>query len=153
MPKEPKPTEYELQILQIVWRLGSVTVDDVSRELQTNRSLAYTTVQTMLNRMVTKKLLVRVKEGRSYRYAARVSETATKESLLRRLVHLAFGGSARSLVSGLLRQGEFTQEDLQRLALEIENAQKQEHPEPGSPDRSPGAASGKPSPEKPREGK
>jgi predicted transcriptional regulator len=125
MPKDLRPTEYELQILQIVWRRGASTVEDVSNDLNVGKSLAYTTVQTMLNRMVGKKLLVRVKEGRSFKYAARVSETATKRGLIRSLVEVAFGGSVRALVSGLLREGELSQDDLKRLALELEEPQQQ----------------------------
>ena len=61
-------TKLELQIMQVIWRLGASTVSDVQQGLE--QELAYTTVQTMLNILEKKGKLKRKLRGRSYEYSA-----------------------------------------------------------------------------------
>jgi predicted transcriptional regulator len=58
-----------------VWKLGEATVEQVRSELPIEARPAYNTVQTVLNRLETKDLLVRVREGRAHMYKASVEES------------------------------------------------------------------------------
>ncbi|HEX4029776.1 MAG TPA: BlaI/MecI/CopY family transcriptional regulator [Terracidiphilus sp.] len=104
-------TKLELELMQIIWRLGSGTVSAVQAELP--RSLAYTTVQTMLNILERKGKLRRELQGRAYVYSARVTEAKALGQGLRDLIDRMFGGSSEELVMSLLKNGQI---DAKRLA-------------------------------------
>jgi len=61
--------------MDVVWSQAPVTVRDVVRELPGRRRPAYTTVMTVMNRLVDKGLLRRRPQGQSYRYSATKTET------------------------------------------------------------------------------
>lgn len=104
-------TKLELELMQVIWRLGSCTVADVQAEL--DRPLAYTTVQTMLNILERKGKVRRELEGRAYIYSARVTEAKALGQGVRDLVDRMFGGSSEELVMSLLKNGQI---DAKRLA-------------------------------------
>jgi len=104
-------TKLELEMMQVIWRLGSSTVNTVQAELP--RPLAYTTVQTMLNILERKGKLRRELRGRAYVYSARVTEAKALGQGVRDLVDRMFGGSSEELVMSLLKNGQL---DAKRLA-------------------------------------
>lgn len=57
-----------------IWRLGRASVEDVRGQQPPRRRSAYTTVQTVMNRLVERGLLVRRREGNAYRYEAKYDE-------------------------------------------------------------------------------
>jgi len=104
-------TKLELELMQIIWRLGSGTVSAVQAELP--RPLAYTTVQTMLNILERKGKLRRELHGRAYVYSARVTQAKALGQGVRDLIDRMFGGSSEELVMSLLKNGQI---DAPRLA-------------------------------------
>jgi BlaI family penicillinase repressor len=93
-----KPTEAELEILQILWNHGSLTVRDINTFLASKRDVGYTTTLKMLQIMHEKGLVVRDESARSHVYEAAVSETDTRGQLLDSFLESAFGGSSANLV-------------------------------------------------------
>lgn len=67
--KNPHLGELEQAIMEVLWKHQSATVRTVVALLQPKRTLAYTTVMTVMNRLVEKKLLQRKQQGSSYSYA------------------------------------------------------------------------------------
>lgn len=110
-PSKTALTKLELELMQVIWRLGRSTVGAVQAEL--SRPLAYTTVQTMLNILERKGKLRRELRGRAYVYSARVSKAKTLGHGLRDLIDRMFGGSSEELVMSLLKNGQI---DAKRLA-------------------------------------
>lgn len=104
-------TKLELELMQVIWRLGTCTVNEVQTELP--RPLAYTTVQTMLNILERKGKLRRELQGRAYLYSARVTEAKALGQGVRDVIDRMFGGSSEELVMSLLKNGEI---DAERLA-------------------------------------
>lgn len=104
-------TKLELELMQVIWRLGSSTVSAVQAEL--SRNLAYTTVQTMLNILERKGKLRREIRGRAYVYSARVTKAKALGHGVRDLIDRMFGGSSEELVMSLLKNGQI---DAKRLA-------------------------------------
>ena len=104
-------TRLELKIMQVIWKQGASTVSDVQNELEL--SLAYTTVQTMLNILERKGKLERELQGRAYVYRAKVSEEKAIGQSLRDIVERMFGGSSEELVMSLLKSRQI---DAKRLA-------------------------------------
>jgi BlaI family transcriptional regulator, penicillinase repressor len=113
MAKRPASvlTKLELQVMQVIWRLGPSTVTAVQDGL--DQQLAYTTVQTMLNILERKGQLVREREGRAFVYSAAVSQTKATGHVLRDLIDRMFGGSSEELVMSLVKTKHL---DAQRLA-------------------------------------
>ena len=110
-PSKTALTRLELELMQIIWRLGGGTVSSVQAELA--RPLAYTTVQTMLNILERKGKLRRALDGRAYVYSARVTEAKALGQGVRDLIDRMFGGSSEELVMSLLKNGQI---DAKRLA-------------------------------------
>jgi predicted transcriptional regulator len=110
-PSKTTLTKLELELMQVIWRIGSGTVSAVQAELP--RLLAYTTVQTMLNILERKGKLRRELHGRSYVYSARVTEAKALGQGVRDLIDRMFGGSSEELVMSLLKNNQI---DAKRLA-------------------------------------
>jgi predicted transcriptional regulator len=107
-------TKLELQIMQVIWRLGVGNVSAVQEGLE--QQLAYTTVQTMLNILQKKGKLRRKLRGRSYEYSAMVTEAKASGHALRDLVDRMFGGSSEELVMSLIKSKQIDAEQIARLS-------------------------------------
>jgi len=112
-PKADRLTPLELDIMNILWRLGSANVQAVQEALP--RELAYTTVQTVLNILHRKGKVKRAKRDRAYLYTPAVSQNQVARRAVTDVVDRLFGGSAESLVMSLLETRQLTPEKLDRL--------------------------------------
>ncbi len=96
-------SERELDVMQALWTLKrEASVSDVHQAMNETSELAYTTVQTMLNRLAAKGQVRRRLEGRAYLYAPVVKEPAAARAALRSVVDRFFGGSAAELTAHLV---------------------------------------------------
>jgi len=120
MPRrEPETlTKLELQIMQVIWKLGSANVNAVQAALE--QPLAYTTVQTMLNILHRKGKLRRKLLGRAYVYSATVSESKATGHAVRDLVDRVFGGSTEALVMSLIKNRQIDAGKLAELTRKLE---------------------------------
>lgn len=120
--REPETlTRLELQIMQVVWRLGSANVSAVQAELE--QPLAYTTVQTMLNILHRKGKLRRKLAGRAYVYSATVTESKATGHAVRDLVDRMFGGSNEALLMAMVDTRQISAEELSRVAERVRKVQ------------------------------
>lgn len=94
------PTPAELEILQILWRDGPLSVRVVWRALGGRGS--YTTVLKLLQIMLEKKLVIRDTSSLSHVYEAAVAQQASQQAMVRRLMDRAFGGSVSDLILSAL---------------------------------------------------
>jgi BlaI family penicillinase repressor len=122
-------TPLELEIMQVLWRLGPCTVAEVQPKLQAQ--LAYTTVQTMLNVLLRKKKVKRVQEGRAYRYRPVVSRERATGNALSDLVTRMFGGSSEALLMAMVDSQQISAEELARIARKLAAAESQPPKEKG----------------------
>ena len=76
----------EAVVMERLWKRGEATVRDVVEDLSRTRSLAYTTVMTIMTRLYAKGLLARVRDGKTYRYRPAFSREEHRERLSRDLV-------------------------------------------------------------------
>lgn len=110
-----KPTESELEILQVLWALGQATVRQVNDELNKKREIGYTTTLKLMQIMFEKKLVTRTDEGRYHLYQSVVSEDETQQQLLDIFVDTAFKGSAMKLVMQALGNHQTSAEELDEI--------------------------------------
>lgn len=103
-PAPPKPTPAELDLLRVLWPLGSATAKQVHEVAQRDRpDLAYATVLRLLQVMHGKGLLVRDESERSHVYAPAQAQESLRTRLLKDLIHKAYSGSGKELVMAALR--------------------------------------------------
>ena len=114
-------TKLELQIMQVIWRLGPANVSAVQAELP--QPLAYTTVQTMLNILHRKGKLRRKLSGRAYLYSATVTESKATGNAVRDLVDRVFGGSTEALVMSLIKNRQIDAKKIAELTRRLEREQ------------------------------
>ncbi len=114
----PTPTDAELQILQVLWRLGPTTVRAVHEALAS--ASAYTTTLKTMQIMAEKGLVSRDESQRSHVYTAAVGAEATERRLVGELVAKAFDGSAARLAMRALSSGRASREELAEVRSLLE---------------------------------
>jgi len=111
----PNLTRFELEIMDVLWRLGEASVREVCDALTERKRPAYTTVQTIVQRLEQKSAVRRTRKiGNALMFAPAI----TRKSAYRRIVDDfldLFGGSAQPVVAHLLESGKLTLEDLKAL--------------------------------------
>jgi BlaI family penicillinase repressor len=100
MKNNSKPTESELEILQVLWELGASTVRTVNEDLckRKGTEIGYTTTLKFMQMMHEKGFISRNNDAKTHIYAAAIAESDTKKQLLDRFVDNVFRGSAMNLV-------------------------------------------------------
>ena len=111
----PKPTESELEILQILWQHGPTTVRFVNEQLNQRKEVGYTTTLKIMQIMAEKGLVKRNEESRSHIYEANVTEEATQKHMLDKFLDLTFRGSASKLVMQALGNHKATRAELDEI--------------------------------------
>ncbi|MCB1097462.1 MAG: BlaI/MecI/CopY family transcriptional regulator [Verrucomicrobiae bacterium] len=119
----PKPTEAELELLQVLWRRGPSTVREIHEALSVSKSTGYTTTLKILQKMTDKGLVRRDESNRSHVYEALAQAAQTERQLAGELLRKAFGDSpARLMVAALDSKKATPQElaEIRRLLDDIE---------------------------------
>lgn len=106
-------TERELDLMAVLWELGSGTVAEVQERLPDE--LAYTTVLTVLRTLESKGYVSHREEGRAHRYYPLVAREEAGESALRRMVRKLFRGSPELLLTQLVSDRGLSEEEVRRL--------------------------------------
>ena len=103
MPRTPRdvPPPLELLCLNALWTLGEANVRDVQEIVVRTRPLAYTTIMTVLDRLVRKGKLTRRKQGRAFVYRPETSREEMRRAAVRELVEALFEGSEPELIAFL----------------------------------------------------
>lgn len=131
MPRHARPTlgETEMEFLQHVWDLGHATVGDVHQRVLATRTVAYTTVMTVLKRLAKKGFLECDTDGTAYVYHAARNPEDVRADLVRGLLDKAFGGSRRALVQTLVRAEPMTEAEAAELARIVEDVRRGDEPD------------------------
>jgi len=114
-PTPPRPTDTELAILRVLWRIGPATVRAVQEELVRHEDTGYTTVLKMLQIMTEKGLVKRDESERSHVYEPAFSEQSVQRQLVGHLLDRAFGGSAQKLVLQALASKKSSPKELAEI--------------------------------------
>ena len=121
----PSLGELETEIMNVLWERRSATVQDVVDALKPGRSLAYTTVMTVMTRLAQKGYLERRKDGRSFVYSPTTSRESVAESALGAVVNRLYRGAAGKAIAHLLElEPGVGEEELARLEALIRAKRK-----------------------------
>ena len=116
--------ESEWSILRIVWEKEPCAAPTVQEALQNEKGWAYTTVKTMMDRMVKKGLLKTKKIRNLYLYSSMVSESQAQKSEIMKTVKRAFDGTLTPMMQFLIENDELTENEYKQLENLIKNRKR-----------------------------
>ena len=108
----PKLSKLELQVMEALWTKGSLSIREIQETFPQAKRPAYTTVQTMVYRLETKKALRRAKKiSNAHIFEPAISRTVAQRRLVDELLNL-FGGKMQPVMAHLIDTGKLTFEDI-----------------------------------------
>lgn len=110
-----KPTESELEILQVLWQREEATVREVHEELSKTKDAGYTTTLKLMQIMNEKGLVKRDDSIRTHVYKAAVNKERTQKHLLNKMIDSLFGGNHTQLVIQALGENKVSQDELEKI--------------------------------------
>jgi BlaI family penicillinase repressor len=119
-PKHTTLTPQELEIMKLVWQRESATVRDIYETLLKRRTIAYTTVMTMLKILETKGYLKKRRQDRAFVYRPTHAKNQVIGVMIREFIDRVFNGSAEPLLVHLVRGRHIREKDLQKIVRMIE---------------------------------
>lgn len=120
-----KPTESELEILQLLWTKGLATVREVHEDLAQTKDVGYTTTLKLMQIMHEKGLVKRDDSMRTHVYQAAVNKEKTQKHLLGKMIDNLFGGSPTQLVIQALGEHKASPEELEKIQSLLNELKKQ----------------------------
>lgn len=121
---QPRLTDAELRLMDIIWKLAPVSVQGVVDALPADLNLAYSTVLTTMRILEEKGFLTHTKEGRAFVYSPVVERKQASRSALREVLDRFFGSKPELLVQNMIDEGDITTTELARLKQLIAAAEK-----------------------------
>jgi predicted transcriptional regulator len=125
----PKLSKLEMQIMEVLWTAGPSAIREIQESFGPRNRPAYTTVQTMVYRLETKKALRRAKKiGNAHIFEAVISRDAAKARLVDEFLSI-FGGRMQPVMAQLIEAGNLTAKDIadaERLFKDLAAKRKKE---------------------------
>jgi BlaI family penicillinase repressor len=117
-------SRFELEIMEILWKRGELSVREVQEAIHERKRPAYTTVQTIFTRLEEKKAVRRTRKiGNAFLFEPLITRTSVYRRIIDDFLAL-FGGSAEPVVARLVETGKLTLEDLKALEEKRDAAEK-----------------------------
>lgn len=122
--KQLKPTEGELEILQVLWNKQSATVREVHEELLKYKEAGYTTTLKLMQIMFEKGLVTRDSSSKTHIYQPAVSRESTQTFLVNKMIDSLFSGSPAQLVMQALGNHKASKEELEEISNFLKSMNK-----------------------------
>ena len=126
--KSLKPTDTEMEVLNVLWDRGPATVREAHDDLQKIKRSQYATTLRLMQVMASKGLLARDETDRAHVYAPTVQREQVQREMTTRLIDRLFGGSAEGLLVGMLGTKRTSKEELARMRQRIEEHERRRKP-------------------------
>ena len=131
-------SDLQLAIMGILWDHEEATVAQVRDAMRPTRTLAMTTVATLLSRLEKRDLIAHRSSGRQFIYRPLISEREVRRSMVAELTDRLFQGDAAELVSHLLTSREIDAGDVARVRELLEARERELHQETTAADHQEG---------------
>lgn len=119
-----KPTESELEILQILWEKGQCTVRAVHEILEKNKEAGYTTTLKLMQIMLEKGLVARDASSKTHIYRALLNQEKTEQHLVNKMINNVFNGSAARLVMQALGNHSASKDEIDSIKQYLDQLSK-----------------------------
>src|ERR1700710_2391371 len=117
---ELKPTESELEILQVIWKRGQCTVRDVHEELEKTKNAGYTTTLKLMQIMHDKGLVERDTTAKTHLYKALITRGQAQQTALDKILATVFKGSTSELVIQALGHHRASKDEIDAIKNYLE---------------------------------
>jgi predicted transcriptional regulator len=117
-------TATELEMMNVIWRIGPCAVSQVVEALRPQRELAYTSVSTIVRILEQKGFVASRREGRGHLYEAVVSKAEYQALSLKHIVSNVFDGAPSALVQRLLDSGSLRADELEKIKALLRDREK-----------------------------
>ena len=131
---EIKPTESELEILQVIWKKGQCTVRDVHEELAKNKDAGYTTTLKLMQIMHDKGLVERDTTAKTHLYKALITREQAQQTALDKIISTVFKGSTSDLVIQALGHHRASKDEIDAIKNYLEQFEDRESESQESPE-------------------
>ncbi|MFI5158342.1 MAG: BlaI/MecI/CopY family transcriptional regulator [Sphingobacteriales bacterium] len=121
---EMKPTESELEILQIIWKKSQCSVRDVHEILEKTKDAGYTTTLKLMQIMHDKGLVERDTSSKTHLYKALITREQAQNTALDKIISTVFNGSSSQLVMQVLSNKQASKEELNMIKNYLDNLEK-----------------------------
>ena len=122
----PKLTKLEMQIMETLWANGSASIREIQENFPEADRPAYTTIQTTVYRLETKKAVRRVKKvGNFHVFEAAISRDAAQRKLIDELLAL-FGGRTQPVMVHLIETGKLTLADVREAEKTLRKLERKD---------------------------
>ena len=111
----PQISEAELKAKKIVWEHAPISTNDITERLTVSTSWSPKTIQTLIKRLVTKKVLSYEKQGRVFVYTPLVSEKDYVSQESRSFLQRFYDGHISSMLSAYIQEEKLSKDDLDEL--------------------------------------
>ena len=125
MSEKYELTPVELELMDILWKIGQGTVRDVMSHLPKNRALAYTSVSTILRILQQKKILTVEKIGKQHIYIPVFSKKTFASHSVKKMVNQIFSGNSVELVAYLVDKNNLSLDEISTIQMLIEAKKKE----------------------------
>ena len=123
---QPKLSKLELQIMDVLWERGIVSIREIQEGFPEKKRPAYTTIQTTVYRLEAKKAVRRVKKiSNAHMFEAVLSRGAAHRRLIDDILSL-FGGRPQPVMAQLIESGKLTLEDVEEARRTLQDLSKKE---------------------------
>jgi BlaI family penicillinase repressor len=122
--KQHKPTESELEILQILWNEQAATVRTVHESLSKTKDSGYTTTLKLMQIMFEKGLVTRDDSNKTHIYKPAVTREKTQKLILNKMINTLFAGSSANLVLQALGGHTASDAELEKIEQLINQLKK-----------------------------
>ena len=120
-----KLSNFELEVMRLVWRDQEVIAPELHKELSRDRDITYSTVKTIIDRLEAKGAIERLRTyGRTILYGPLIRESDMAQPMVRDLVRKLFAGEARPMISHLINDEDLSLDDLAYLEKLIADKKK-----------------------------
>ena len=121
---ELKPTESELEILQVIWKKGQCTVREVHEELAHNKDAGYTTTLKLMQIMHEKGMVERDTASKTHLYKTLVTREQAQQNALDKIISTVFKGSTADLVIQALGNHRASKDEIDAIKSYLERFEK-----------------------------
>jgi BlaI family transcriptional regulator, penicillinase repressor len=121
-----KPTESEMEILQVLWQKGQASVREVHEVLSEHKDSGYTTTLKLMQIMHDKGLLTRDDSARTHIYQPALTQEKAQKHLIDKMIDTLFAGSSTSLVLQVLGSHKTSTEEMRQIEAFLNQMKNQQ---------------------------
>lgn len=115
-----KPTESEMEILQVLWTKGQSSVRAVFESLD-KKEVGYTTILKLMQIMLDKNMVIRDTSSKSHLYSANISKEETQNQFLDRMIETVYNGNTSRLIMQALGNHKASKEEIELIKQYLDN--------------------------------